>query len=181
MTTPDLYTYRPLRPGFIRILELRKSDSLKIVLRDVHLHSPPAYEALSYTWDGQQPNRPLKCDGKVLYVTENCQAALKKLQQRKNGGFWIDSICIDQTSGSEKNVQVPLMGEIYKKARRVLVWLGESTPKRECAISYLRQIASLTTTYKSKFRPIFQPGSPLKLSYPFEQDVNKLRAKFSGM
>jgi Heterokaryon incompatibility protein (HET) len=181
MTTPDLYTYRPLPSRSIRILRcLPKPKSLEIELLEVPLDSPPAYEALSYTWDGQEPNRPLKCDGKVLNVTENCHTALTKLRQRKNEGFWIDSICIDQTSVSEKNAQVPLMGEIYKKARRVLVWLGESTPEKQLAVSYLQPFARLSIKYLLRRRPIFQPGT-YKLSYRFEQDVDKLKSKFRGM
>jgi hypothetical protein len=38
--------------------------------------------------------------------------------------LWIDSICIDQTSMEEKNHQVALMGDIYKMAEKVDIWLG---------------------------------------------------------
>ena len=38
--------------------------------------------------------------------------------------LWADAVCIDQKNPAEKNVQVPLMGLIYRKAVRVVVWLG---------------------------------------------------------
>ncbi|OIW25760.1 hypothetical protein CONLIGDRAFT_561044, partial [Coniochaeta ligniaria NRRL 30616] len=38
--------------------------------------------------------------------------------------FWIDAICIDQGNKDEKAQQIPLMGEIYSLAARVLGWLG---------------------------------------------------------
>jgi hypothetical protein len=44
--------------------------------------------------------------------------------------LWIDSICINQSPEAieERNQQVSLslMGEVYKRAKRVVVWLGES-------------------------------------------------------
>jgi hypothetical protein len=41
--------------------------------------------------------------------------------------FWIDAVCIDQASPIEKAAQIPLMGEIYSTASRVLAWLGANT------------------------------------------------------
>ncbi|KAB5528080.1 heterokaryon incompatibility protein-domain-containing protein [Coniochaeta sp. 2T2.1] len=38
--------------------------------------------------------------------------------------FWIDAICIDQDNKDEKAQQIPMMGEIYSSAARVLGWLG---------------------------------------------------------
>ena len=37
--------------------------------------------------------------------------------------LWIDAICINQTDIDERNAQVAIMGDIYKEASRVLVWL----------------------------------------------------------
>ncbi|KAK4460421.1 heterokaryon incompatibility protein-domain-containing protein [Cladorrhinum samala] len=38
--------------------------------------------------------------------------------------LWIDAVCIDQANDQEIAAQVPLMGEVYSSAGRVLVWLG---------------------------------------------------------
>ncbi|KAK4136076.1 hypothetical protein BT67DRAFT_375542 [Trichocladium antarcticum] len=38
--------------------------------------------------------------------------------------LWVDALCIDQGSAEEKARQIPLMGEIYSGAGRVLAWLG---------------------------------------------------------
>jgi hypothetical protein len=42
--------------------------------------------------------------------------------------LWIDSICIDQSEdgNGEKPQQLDMMGYIYFKATKVLVWLGDS-------------------------------------------------------
>lgn len=39
--------------------------------------------------------------------------------------LWIDSLCIDQENPVEVSQQIPLMGDIYRKAGYVNVWLGE--------------------------------------------------------
>ena len=42
--------------------------------------------------------------------------------------LWIDAICIDQASLSERNHQVAQMGAIYAAAAHVIIWLGNSKP-----------------------------------------------------
>jgi len=46
-------------------------------------------------------------------------------QPSRTRKIWVDAICIDQSSTTERNHQVALMGEVYKLAKRVLIWLGE--------------------------------------------------------
>src|SRR6201999_2476979 len=40
--------------------------------------------------------------------------------------LWVDYLCINQPNVAEKNHQVALMGQIYREASRVIVWLGPS-------------------------------------------------------
>jgi hypothetical protein len=58
--------------------------------------------------------------------------------------LWIDSICIDQSRDAveERNTQVALMGEIYKCAKRVVVWLGKSDIRSRLALDLVKEIAS---------------------------------------
>jgi hypothetical protein len=66
----------------------------------------------------------------TLLVTPNCASALKQLRpETKSRTLWIDSICIDQFNIEERNAQVKLMGEIYRGANMVLIWLGEDDAK----------------------------------------------------
>jgi hypothetical protein len=96
----------------------------------VSLNNNPKYECLSYSWDAQSPAHPITIpDGKLL-ITANCASALQQFRPKKGTRtLWIDSICIDQLSTKEKDQQVGLMGEIYRKAEMVLVWLGEADPE----------------------------------------------------
>lgn len=38
--------------------------------------------------------------------------------------LWIDTVCINQNDPDEKERELPLMLDIYRRAVRVLVWLG---------------------------------------------------------
>jgi len=88
----------------------------------------PPYDALSYTWDQQAFDRPAYCDGEKTFVTRNIESAMHKLRGRapwsKAYLIWIDALCINQSSVSEKNRQVAMMGEIYSRAHKVVVWLS---------------------------------------------------------
>jgi hypothetical protein len=109
---------------------------IEVDLEEGSLDEPPAYDAISYMWDGQLPDQPILCGGKVMLVTRNCHRILSCLIQdlprqgaldgpQKSRALWIDAICIDRSSIEERNYQVSLMSEIYRNAQRVLVWPGE--------------------------------------------------------
>jgi hypothetical protein len=130
-----IYQHEPLSStSSIRVLDLLPSLSRQAPIccniREIQLGSPGAsYEALSYVWGERRGTRPITCNNRHLFVTPNCVAALlqfrRSLQKRT---LWIDAICIDQGAGAaataERNRQVAMIGEVYRSARRVIVWLG---------------------------------------------------------
>lgn len=88
----------------------------------------------------------LNCDGSNLLIPPNCDAAIRQLRSTTEVQIlWIDSICIDQLKNdkslAERNGHVALMGEIYKSAARVVVWLGEKSEPVEGAINKMVEIA----------------------------------------
>ncbi|KAE9379992.1 HET-domain-containing protein, partial [Stipitochalara longipes BDJ] len=91
------------------------------------------YEAISYCWsqgigDAIEDTWDfhVKCGEDTFMVPRNLGRALRRLRyQDKQRRLWMDSVCIDQQSVEEKNVQVAMMGRIFAQARRVVVWLGE--------------------------------------------------------
>ncbi|TVY80845.1 Heterokaryon incompatibility protein 6 OR allele [Lachnellula suecica] len=130
------YIYPPLQhPDSIRLLELlagEASDPIRIALSEVRFQDNPEYEALSYTWGGEDGDNTrscsIDCDGRYIRITKNCEAALRQLRsQDKSVSLWIDAICIDQENLNERGHQVGLMRDIYSKASQVLIWLGESS------------------------------------------------------
>lgn len=66
-------------------------------------------------------------DGATLDVFKNLFNALVQLQELGGSGvemaLWVDAICINQRDEVEKSVQVNMMGDIFKRAEKVVVWL----------------------------------------------------------
>ncbi|KAF8851381.1 HET-domain-containing protein, partial [Acephala macrosclerotiorum] len=90
-----------------------------------NLNSKPSYTAISYFWGSDEQNSTIILNGKECRTTASALAALKGLRSRwlkKN--FWIDAICIDQTSDADKAEQICIMSDIYRNAKQVTVWLG---------------------------------------------------------
>ena len=130
----EAYAYTPLSASRgIRVVILEPSaamdDPIRCRIEEISLdektESSLPYEALSYVWGRPVGSRTIDCSGGMLLVTPNCEAALRHLRlTNRERVLWIDAICIDQASASEKGVQVPLMGDVYAHAARVLIWLG---------------------------------------------------------
>ena len=143
------YRYEPLpSPRSIRLVILRPAltfqHPLRCSLRVVSLDEPPTYEALSYVWGAPQGTRPIRCNGREILVTPNCEDALRNLRiAHRPRALWIDAICIDQESMAEKSVQVPLMGDIYRLAKQAVVWLGPSVDGLSGTLMRLNLISKL--------------------------------------
>ncbi|KAJ9607437.1 hypothetical protein H2200_008510 [Cladophialophora chaetospira] len=118
---------------------------------------PTTYEALSYTWTIPTSNvekpRKILLNEKEFVVQENLYNFLKRISQGSiddNGQplrpsyLWIDAICINQESTTEKSSQVQHMGRVYERAQRVLAWLGEGDEMTKIA---MRLILDTKATY----------------------------------
>jgi hypothetical protein len=152
------YRHIPLEGSrSIRVLELQPAlnavASITCKLRTFSLDDYPQwdanYTALSYTWDGQTPTCEIECNGCVMLITPNCDVAIRSLRSATEiQVLWIDSICIDQSKEAvlERNGQVALMGEIYKSAVKVVIWLGQSNERVEAAIHQVTELAHIAQT-----------------------------------
>lgn len=140
----------PADPRAIQILDLLPSSTLKgplcCELHHSSLDKGVQYEAVSYTWGQPEPaytvfiNVPYALD-----VTPNCLEVLMSLRRRfHRRRLWIDAICIDQRdndrSKRERDRQVSIMGDIFQKAQKVLVWLGPAEPSTARTIAMLKFI-----------------------------------------
>lgn len=134
MSSVTPYCYRPLSsPRQIRLLEVSHgfdqdahlSGTLRVT--DLDADDTLPYVALSYTWGQPNFTESLVLDGnRALNITPNLAAALRRFRYASAlKWIWVDAICIDQKDDAEKNVQVPLMANIYYGASRVMVWLGD--------------------------------------------------------
>jgi hypothetical protein len=171
------YKYEDLpSPRSIRLLCLEPSsgvDELRAYFQLATIDEPPAYEALSYTWGESIFSETLNIGNKTVNITKNLARALLYYQlDRGPRLLWIDAVCINQENFQEKGQQVGLMGNIYSKASRVLIWLGEPSPEPAPAASLPSSVpdanglgleldaeaAGPTITYKDGKRLIAWPG-----------------------
>jgi hypothetical protein len=152
--TMSEYHYSPLSPSSIRLLRLLpigdNPKHLRCELFEYPLqHSDKSchpYEALSYTWGSGDTPKSIAVNDQNLHITQNLYTALLRLQDHLcSRVIWIDAICIDQGNGKEKEHQIPLMTEIYAKARRVVVWLGEVEDDSDQALEEIRLTAEGAT------------------------------------
>lgn len=148
-----VYTYQPLpqdRPH-IRLLKIVPATASDDVLVADIGHFPlddscPPFVALSYVWGSPTPPW-MVCtrDGRYTVCTQSLRLALCHLRDRGELIVWADAICINQNDNQEKSRQVLLMGEIYKRASRVVVELGMTctNDKHLVCRDYLRALLSM--------------------------------------
>ena len=129
----DPFQYETLEPGkdsrVIRIIDLLPGnpvDELKCNIRHVSLEDEPAYEAISYCW-GPPTQEKVVCNGSsFLEVTLNLRSAFRRSRHAlEPGSLWADAICINQANADKVSDQVRVMKQIYRNARRALIWLGD--------------------------------------------------------
>ena len=135
----------------------------KLVVRRVTAFSK--YEALSYTWGGVETAETMTVNGLPHNITTNLWAALWYLRHKsRRRRLWVDAVCIDQTNLSERASQVMEMGQIYRNAERVLLWLGPGDPDTDMALRYVSWC--LLAPGEDKVRP-FRGGSEQCVCCPY--------------
>ncbi|KAI0529990.1 heterokaryon incompatibility protein-domain-containing protein [Xylaria digitata] len=117
-----------------RILRLSAGspmDALHGWVEIVDSRHPIEYQAVSYPWADKTGDKSL-CrriflggHHQPLPITLNCFRALRHLRKRSaQSSLWIDAVCIDQQSPSERSHQVGLMSKIFSSATNVCVYSG---------------------------------------------------------
>jgi len=148
------YEANPLAIRLLKLLPSSDFNSgIHVEVSHTVLESSQSYEALSYVWGDPTDVTPIRVNARRHYVTVNLELALRYLRsENEEMVLWIDALCIkyvpshldipnqnaqkvpsiiltrnahSQQDLEEKNYQVQRMREIYLKAKRVIVWLGE--------------------------------------------------------
>lgn len=139
------YVYEPLDTStkqirLITILPGSGCSAIRCELQSVDLAMNPRYEALSYEWGSVETTCAILLWEETFPVRTNLWLALSHLRSTKvSQTFWIDAICIDQSNISERNVQVQMMGDIYRQASLVRAWLGKGSDANAEAFQLLRR------------------------------------------
>lgn len=141
--------FRPLTdPGerTIRVLRLDPnggSTDRRVFgcLKETSLDDPVPYSALSYRWGADPPHIPVALSTGNINITTNGYAALVELyKQGREVNVWIDAICINQSNKAEKAVQVAMMDQVYSRANKVIVWLGEADEDADQALEWCERV-----------------------------------------
>ncbi|KAK5735439.1 hypothetical protein LTR17_008137 [Elasticomyces elasticus] len=134
--------YSPISKHQTRLLRLlpgASGDELRIELLTVDLLRTSggflprqqkwvSYEAVSYCWGTAPATHKILCDEAAFPVTANVFHALARLRYRQVARhLWLDAVCINQCDFGERAAQVGSMLSIFKKASRVIVWLGDDS------------------------------------------------------
>ncbi|KAJ4244035.1 hypothetical protein NW762_014648 [Fusarium torreyae] len=175
-----------------RILSLQPGgwdDEIRIALKTVDISSnpPPEYEALSYVWGIETDTATVRIDGNHLFkVTSGLYTALRHLRRTDvTRIFWIDAICINQQDLVERGRQVAQMGDIYRTATRVVVWLGLEGEHSKLALDHIKRMCQFFnvdwTTNALIPKPWIGPDDFWKTTTPFHfrqdgQDVGRALA-----
>jgi hypothetical protein len=147
----ERYCYSPLSShATIRVFQLLPSESdvenLQGELSEYRLRSSERsslpYEALSYCWGSDEKPQSISIGNLNLCITQNLYTALRHLRDQDYPRIlWVDALCINQDDEEEKENQIPLMAEIYARARRVVVWLGPAEDGSDLALEEIRLAA----------------------------------------
>ena len=80
-------------------------------------------------------------DESLLWIPENLSKALMRLMPKDGSRMiWADAICINQKDNSEKAWQVRQMDQVYSRADRVLIYLGEDEANSQMLQTLIPQL-----------------------------------------
>ncbi|PMD30893.1 HET-domain-containing protein [Hyaloscypha variabilis F] len=145
----DVYVYQPLpTTGWIRLMIIdiaaNVDDPISCTLKDHAADDDLSFEALSYTWGDEPAQIPILLGGKRFLCRKNLESALRALRRSDSQLLlWVDAICINQADEAERNSQVVQMREVYCKAERVNVWLGDASGGSDCGMELLADFSKI--------------------------------------
>lgn len=108
------------------------------------------YVALSYTWGDENDTVRIEVQGQTMHVTRNLESALRNMSQMvEKLIIWADALCINQMDLSERAAQVRLMGDIYRNADHVLIWVGGGEEDGILALDFIEMLGNAYSDLKS--------------------------------
>ncbi|MCJ1400145.1 hypothetical protein MMC11_003349 [Xylographa trunciseda] len=138
----QIYVDVPLNPlnDEIRVLVIPPASSdrpLKYELKTISINDP--FCALSYQWGDKKITTPITLKDYTMDITINLNSALRHLRRycpREGLRLWVDAISIDQEDGGEVKSHLTRMRDIYSKAQRTYMFLGDETQDSIDAIKF---------------------------------------------
>jgi hypothetical protein len=141
----------------IRLLRFSQPEDGVFVgkLQTFLLASAPHFYTASYVWgDTRDSGTIIHLNTGPLHVLPSLVPFLQMVTNHADfddkNWWWIDSLCINLTDGHEREEQVRIMAEIYKRSKRAIIWLGlEKEPGSDCtgAIDFMHVLATLQVAF----------------------------------
>ncbi|KAI0187307.1 heterokaryon incompatibility protein-domain-containing protein [Xylaria flabelliformis] len=169
------YSYSKLAgEDTIRILRLlpgQVGDPMQVQVQHVSMSTEQDYIAVSYAWGDRMALRTIICEGKRIQIPISlCRALTHMRHPLYSIHLWVDAICINQKDEVEKSRQVRRMRNIFMKAKKVTVWLGQDI--RQSAKGVFQTMDAMT---RQDFQTVPSPDDL------FWRDVERLfRNKWFG-
>jgi hypothetical protein len=139
--------YQPLGGDEIRLLTLASglpNTRIQCFLEVVSLDRIGTYDGLFYTWGVEISNIDISLKNHSMPVTRNLYQALEALRLTTHPRkLWVDALCINQADLEERASQVNIMRQIYKEAKKVIVWLGPQADNSDLAIDLFQKLSSI--------------------------------------
>lgn len=137
----------------IRLLQLSLSrhGHIKGKLKAFPLASAPPFYSASYTWGSKTYSQTtIRLKTGQLPVLESLAPFLLMICEHEDfhddDWWWIDSLSINLDDAHEREQQVRIMADIYKRARKAIVWLGrEVEDGSDCsdAVDFMYHLVTL--------------------------------------
>ena len=142
---------------------------ISVRLHVTSLEDAPHYTAVSYVWGEPSPTSNILLNRKVFSVRQNLWDLLSRLRAVHFDGYlWIDTLSIDQTSDSEKNHQVAIMGSIYTNAETTIAWFGTANEEVAENIRALnRKLKMARFNYSGRMANLEVTGFKYILAHPY--------------
>lgn len=150
-----VYRYTPLEAEELRLVRVLAARSSQVKCKILHrpFGNPPNYTAISYAWGDPSDMTKIKIRDEhfpmfvEVPISKSLYYALKALRKKgEDVMVWADALSIDQQNRDEKNQQLSLMANIYKKAQYVAIWLGPEGDDSDLATVLLQDVATAAQT-----------------------------------
>jgi hypothetical protein len=175
-STVNDYQYKPLNHTtqqirLVTLLDpLESDDAIRLDVNIFNLPEAPVYTALSYVWGPPTSKIDIYMENGRLGIRDNLFKFLtefRKLSDKMPSDryLWIDQLCIDQSTTSERNHQVRMMSDIYSKAGSVIVWLGDGSEKVDVWMGDGESESESFETEYDAARAWANDGKPAALAY----------------
>lgn len=141
------FTHDPLPQNHLRLLRYESqflTTDVSLVIDIFSKDAAPPYVALSHRWGPAGDERELFLNSGVYRVRNELYKALRALHSTYCSNYvWIDALCINQGDIQERNEQVGMMDDIFRRANKTIVWLGqlpgEFYPRDEMPVNSLSE------------------------------------------